>query len=344
MDASRREFFKQSLAAATPLALSAPRGGMASGNTSPGMPAKSSSFEPAYLKSEREGRLATVEKQLWEIFRACRLCPRACGANRLRGETGFCSSTSRLKVYSCGPHFGEEKPLVGRGGSGTIFFSNCNLLCCFCQNWEINHRGDGSYITHEELAEMMIGLERRGCHNINFVTPTHVVPHLVRSLRIAVRKGFRLPLVYNNGGYDSPDVIRMLDGIFDIYLPDFKYQDGTLAAKYSSGAADYPQFAAATIKEMHRQVGELAVDARGVARRGLIIRHLVMPGNIAGTDRFVRWVAGELTPTTRVNLMAQYRPEHKAFTYSEISRRITAEEWHQALLWAKEAGLKNLDL
>jgi putative pyruvate formate lyase activating enzyme len=191
---------------------------------------------------------------------------------------------------------------------------------------------------------MMIGLERRGCHNINFVTPTHVVPHLVRSLRIAVQKGFRLPLVYNNGGYDSPDVIRMLDGIFDIYLPDFKYQDGTLAAKYSSGAADYPQFAAATIKEMHRQVGELAVDERGVARRGLIIRHLVMPRNIAGTDRFVRWVASELTPTTWVNLMAQYRPEHKAFKYAEISRRITAEEWHQALLWASEAGLKNLDL
>ena len=344
MDASRREFLKQSLAAATPLALTPPRWDVASGETLPGISARPAGFEPAYLKAEREGRLASVDKELWEIFRACRLCPRACGADRLKGETGFCSSTSRLKVYSCGPHFGEERPLVGRGGSGTIFFSNCNLLCCFCQNWEINHRGDGSYISHDELAEMMIGLQRRGCHNINFVTPTHVVPHIVKALRSAIHKGFQLPLVYNNGGYDSPDVIRMLDGIFDIYLPDFKYQDGALAARYSSGASDYPQVAAATIKEMHRQVGELVVDERGVARRGLIIRHLAMPRNIAGTDRFVQWVARELTPTTRVNLMAQYRPEHKAFAYPEISRRITAEEWQQVLLWAKEAGLKNLDL
>jgi len=344
MDASRREFLKQSLAAATPLAMTLPEGNMASGETVSGMSAAPSSFRPAYLKAEREGRLESTEKQLWEIFRACRLCPRACGANRLKGEAGVCGSTSRLKVHSCGPHFGEEKPLVGRGGSGTIFFSNCNLLCCFCQNWEINHRGDGSYITHDELAEMMIGLQRRGCHNINFVTPTHVVPHLVKSLRLAIRRGFQLPLVYNNGGYDSLDVIRMLDGVIDIYLPDFKYQDGALAGKYSSGASDYPKAAAATIKEMHRQVGELSVDERGVARRGLIIRHLVMPNNIAGTDRFVRWVARELTPTTWVNLMAQYRPEHKAFTYPDISRRITSEEWQQALLWARQAGLKNLDL
>ena len=344
MDPSRREFLKQSLAAATPLALNPPGCGMASGETVPGMSTTPPKFEPAYLKAERAGRLSSIEEALWEIFRACRLCPRACGANRLKGETGVCSSTSRLKVYSCGPHFGEERPLVGQGGSGTIFFSNCNLLCCFCQNWEINHRGDGSYVTHDELADMMVGLQRRGCHNINFVTPTHVVPHLVRSLRLAIRRGFQLPLVYNNGGYDSLEVIRMLDGIVDIYLPDFKYQDGALAARYSSGASDYPEAAAATIKEMHRQVGELSVDERGVARRGLIIRHLVMPNNIAGTDRFVRWVAKELTPATRVNLMAQYRPEHKAFEHPAISRRITTEEWQQALRWAREAGLKNLDL
>ncbi len=344
MDSSRREFLRHSLAAATPLALTQPEENTASGVTVTGMSARPAGFEPAYLKREREGRLASVEKELWELLRACRLCPRACGANRIKGETGVCNSTSRLKVYSCGPHFGEERPLVGHGGSGTIFFSNCNLLCCFCQNWEINHRGDGNYITHDQLAEMMLGLQRRGCHNINFVTPTHVVPHIVRSLRIAIHKGFQLPLVYNNGGYDSLEVIRLLDGIIDIYLPDFKYQDGALAGKYSSGASDYPQAAAATIKEMHRQVGELVVDERGVARRGLIIRHLVMPNNIAGTDGFVRWVACELTPTTRVNLMAQYRPEHKAFSYPELSRRITAEEWEQALLWAKEAGLKDFHL
>ncbi len=301
-------------------------------------------FEPSYLKAEREGLLQKAEKELWDIFRSCRLCPRNCGVNRLKGEKGFCSSTASLKVASFGPHFGEERPLVGTGGSGTIFFSNCNLLCCFCQNWEINHRGDGSYITHDELAGMMLSLQKRGCHNINLVTPTHVVPHIIKALRLAIARGLSLPLVYNNGGYDSPDVIRMLDGIVDIYLPDFKYQDEAMAMKYSSGAAGYPAVAAAVIKEMHRQVGELQVNARGVAERGLIIRHLVMPGNIAGTDRFVKWVAGELTPTTRVNIMAQYHPEHKAFEHPEISRRITAQEWEQALSWAREAGLVHFNL
>ncbi len=307
------------------------------------METASSRFEPAYLKTEREGRLAILEDELWEVFRKCRLCPRNCGVNRLEGHVGFCSST-RLKVASYGPHFGEERALVGSGGSGTIFFSNCNLLCCFCQNWQINHRGDGSYISHDDLAGMMLSLQRRGCHNINLVTPTHAVPHIIKALRIAIRKGLVLPLVYNNGGYDSIDVIRKLDGIVDIYLPDFKYQDGALAAKYSSGAADYPEVAAQTIREMHRQVGELLVDSKGIACRGLIIRHLVMPNNIAGTDQFVQWVAKELTPTTRVNIMAQYRPQHKAFEHSEISRPITGQEWSQARAWAKEAGLVYIDL
>ena len=301
-------------------------------------------FEPSYLKAESDGRLARLEKELWEILRNCRLCPRKCGVNRLEGKTGFCSSTARLRIASFGPHFGEERPLVGTGGSGTIFFSNCNLLCCFCQNWEINHRGDGNNATHEDLAGMMLSLQRRGCHNINFVTPTHVIPHIIKALRLAIAKGFSLPLVYNNGGYDSLEVIRMLDGIIDIYLPDFKYQDGVLAAKYSSGARDYPEIAAATIKEMHRQVGELQLQGNGVARRGLIIRHLVMPENIAGTDLFVQWVAKELTPSTYVNLMAQYHPEHKAFDYPEISRRITDQEWTQANSWAKAAGLIHTDL
>jgi putative pyruvate formate lyase activating enzyme len=247
-------------------------------------------------------------------------------------------------VASYHPHFGEERPLVGTGGSGTIFFSNCNLLCCFCQNWEINHRGDGRYLNHSDLAEMMLALQRRGCHNINLVTPTHVVPHIVKALRLAIPKGLSLPLVYNNGGYDNLDTIRKLDGIVDIYLPDFKYQDGKLAAKYSSRALDYPEVAAATIKEMHRQVGELQTDPDGTACRGLIIRHLVMPDNIAGTDRFVQWVAEELSLSTRVNLMAQYHPEHKAFDHPEIARRITQAEWRQALAWAKEAGLTHTDL
>jgi putative pyruvate formate lyase activating enzyme len=295
------------------------------------------------LDLEREGKLEQIEAELWEIFRECHCCPRQCGANRIDGEKGVCSSTARLKIASYGAHPGEERPLSGRRGSGTIFFSNCNLLCCFCQNWEINHRGDGDFESHRDLAEMMLSLQRIGCHNINVVTPTHVVPHIVKALRIAIVRGLRLPLVYNTGGYDNIEVIKKLEGVVDIYLPDFKYQDGELASKYSSGAVDYPKVAAAVIKEMNRQVGKLVVDEGGIAQRGLIIRHLVMPHNIAGTDRFVRWVAEELTPDTYVNIMAQYRPEHEAFDYPKIARRITNDEWRQALDWAKGAGLTNLD-
>ena len=233
---------------------------------------------------------------------------------------------------------------MGFGGSGTIFFSNCNLLCCFCQNWQINHRGDGNAIRHDDLADMMLDLQQRGCHNVNLVTPTHVVPHIIKALRLAIPRGLMVPLVYNTGGYDSLHVVKMLEGIVDIHLPDFKYMDGTLAAKYSGGASDYPEVAAAVIKEMHRQVGTLQTDKYGIARRGLIIRHLVMPENIAGTDRFVRWVATELSLDTFVNIMEQYHPAHKAFDHPELSRRITRAEWLRAMAWAREAGLHNLDL
>jgi putative pyruvate formate lyase activating enzyme len=343
-DSSRRQFLHDSLAAAG--GALAVAGCTTAGNGRPAGPAgptgAAERFEPAYLRLARDGGLRRVDDELWKVLASCRLCPRACGVNRAAGKTGVCRSTARLKVASFGPHFGEEPALVGRGGSGTIFFSNCNLLCSFCQNWPINHRGDGDPVSHTDLAAMMLDLQRQGCHNINLVTPTHVVPHIVRALRLAVDRGLALPLVFNNGGYDSLDVIRLLDGVVDIYLPDFKYQDGSIAAKYSSGAADYPEVAAATIAEMHRQVGKLAVDERGVATRGLLIRHLVMPHNLAGTDRFVRWVARELSPDTCVNLMAQYRPEHRAREYPELSRRITREEWEQAIAWAREAGLTNL--
>jgi putative pyruvate formate lyase activating enzyme len=197
-------------------------------------------------------------------------------------------------------------------------------------------------MSHRELARMMLGLQKRGCHNINLVTPSHVVPHIVKAVRIAIPMGLEVPLVYNTGGYDNLEVIKMLEGVVDIYLPDFKYQDGELAAKYSSGVSDYPEIAAAVIKEMHRQVGDLQVDREGIATRGLIIRHLVLPHNIAGTDRFVRWVVDHLGPDTYVNLMAQYRPEHRASEYPSISRRLTREEWRQAVKWAEEAGLTNL--
>jgi putative pyruvate formate lyase activating enzyme len=300
-------------------------------------------FEPAYLRLERSGELAARARELRAIYAACRLCPRRCGVNRFKGEKGVCQSTARVKVYSHHPHFGEERPLVGRGGSGTIFFSRCNLLCEFCQNWQINHRGDGAEESEERLARRMLDLQRMGCHNINLVTPTHWAPSIVAALRLAIPMGLKLPLVYNCGGYEPVEIIRLLDGIVDIYLPDFKYMDGKMAARYSSGAGDYPEVAAAAIEEMHRQVGELETDERGIARRGLIIRHLVLPHNIAGTDRFVEWVARKLTPATYVNIMSQYRPEHRARQYPELSRGITVGEWQQAIEWARRAGLTRLD-
>ena len=300
-------------------------------------------FEPAYIRLEKSGELERRVHALQDFYKGCHLCPRNCGVNRAGGETGVCNSTSRAKVYSAHPHFGEERPLVGRGGSGTIFFSNCNLLCCFCQNWEINHRGDGSRVSDADIGRLMVELQDLGCGNINPVTPTHVLPNIASGLRHAIARGLRVPIVYNCGGYESLDAVRLLDGIVDIYLPDFKYMDGAMAAKYSSGASDYPEAAAAAIEEMHRQVGEVVVDEDGNALRGLMIRHLVLPENIAGTDKFVRWVADQLTLDTYVNIMAQYRPEHRAHEYPELSRRLTSAEHRQAIEWAREAGLTRLD-
>lgn len=297
---------------------------------------------PAYIQLG-ETALAERAAALREIYAACRLCPRRCGADRLRGHKGVCGGAARAKISSAHPHFGEERPLVGRGGSGTIFFSNCNLRCVYCQNWEIAHEGRGSLISDASLGRVMVDLQDAGCHNINLVTPTHYLPNIVAAIGHAARRGLRLPIVYNCGGYEPLEIIRMLDGIVDIYLPDYKYTDGDIAAKYSAGASDYPEVAAAAIAEMHRQVGELAVDENGVALRGLIIRHLVLPENAAGTDRFVRFVARELSPSTYVNIMAQYRPAHRALRYPALARRITTSEHRQAIAWARQAGLTTLD-
>jgi putative pyruvate formate lyase activating enzyme len=341
MATSRREFVCRSAVAASTVLVPAGCCWRGSCAAQPAAKKNEPEFEPGYVKLG-DAELAKREGALWEILESCEICARGCGANRIEGETGVCSTSAKIKVHSAGPHYGEERELVGRGGSGTIFFSNCNLLCCFCQNWEINHRGDGNRESVRELADTMLALQRRGCHNINLVTPSHVVPHIVKATRMAAAEGLRLPLVYNTGGYDNLEVIKMLDGIVDIYLPDFKYQDEEMAVRYSSDATGYPEVAAAVIREMHRQVGDLETDSKGIATRGLIIRHLVMPHNIGGTDRLVRWIAGELGPNTYVNLMDQYRPEHKAFDYPKISRRLTRDEWKQAVAWAEEAGLTNV--
>jgi len=299
-------------------------------------------WSPGYIKLENEGVLEKRVDELYSIFESCHLCPRSCGANRLNGEKGFCRATSQLMVASAHQHFGEETPLVGKYGSGTIFFTHCGLRCVFCLNYHINHLGEGEEITETKLAQFMMKLQRLGCRNINVVTPIHYVPNIVKALRVAVKSGLRIPLVYNTSGYERLETLKLLDGIVDIYLPDFKYMDGKNAEKYSSGAYDYPEYAKKAILEMHRQVGELVTDEEGNALRGLIIRHLVMPNNIAGTDKFVSWVAENLPKTTFVNIMSQYQPLFKAFDYPEISRRITIKEYKQAISWAKKAGLKNL--
>jgi putative pyruvate formate lyase activating enzyme len=298
---------------------------------------------PAYEILEREGKFAQRIEEAYSIFEHCRLCPRQCGVNRHKGEKGFCCAPVKPVVYSSHPHFGEEICLVGTNGSGTIFFSNCNLRCIFCQNWPISHEGRGKVLEDKDVAEMMLHLQRIGCHNINVVTPTHVMPNILRATRIALKNGLRLPLVYNTSGYERLEILKILDGIVDIYMPDMKYMDSDKAGKYSSGASDYPEVATKAIIEMHRQVGELQLDKRGITQRGLMIRHLVMPNRVAGTREFVRWVAETLPKSTYVNIMAQYRVEYKAFEYPEIARGITVPEFLEAMDWAEESGLTNLD-
>jgi len=305
-------------------------------------------FEPAYLKLHRTGELKKRAEVLWNIMKSCKLCPRMCGANRLAGEKGFCQATSKLFVDSYRPHFGEERPLVGRGGSGTIFFTNCGLRCVFCINWQISQGGMGKPTSIEELAEMMLKLQKMGCHNINLVTPTHYSPQILLALDIAASKGLRLPLVYNTCGWERVEILKMLDGIIDIYLPDFKYWDSETAAKYAEihlrGAKNYAEFTREAILEMHRQVGVAKPAKNGLVYRGLMIRHLVMPNRVAGTKEIIEWIAQNLPKDTYLNIMQQYTPTHKAFEYPEISRRITQEEFEEAVKWAKEAGLTNLDI
>jgi putative pyruvate formate lyase activating enzyme len=272
------------------------------------------------------------------------LCPRQCGANRLSGNKGFCGSDSELFVASYHPHFGEEKPLVGRGGSGAIFFSNCNLRCVFCINWKISQGGEGKRSSIDQLATMMLNLQEMGCHNINLVTPTHYSPHIILALDSAAARGLRLPIVYNTSGWERMEILRELDGIVDIYLPDFKYADETMAAKYSSGAATYPELAKVALLEMHRQAGVAKPAGDGLLYRGLIIRHLVMPNNVSGTRQIIEWMGANLPKDTYVNLMSQYRPAFKAIEYPEISRSITRQEYLQAVEWARQANLTNLDL
>ena len=301
-------------------------------------------FEPSYLRLYRSGELKKRGEELWNMMKSCELCPRKCGTNRLDGDKGFCQASSQLEISSYNPHFGEEKSLVGKGGSGAIFFTNCGLRCVFCINWEISQGGRGESASIEDMAQIMLKLQEMGCHNINLVTPTHYSPHIVLAVNMAAGKGLRLPLVYNTCGWECPEIVKKLNGIVDIYLPDFKYSSGKMAAKYSSDAETYPEITKASLLEMHRQVGIAKPASDGLMYRGLMIRHLVMPNRVGGTKEVIEWIAENLPKETYFNIMSQYSPMYKAFEYSEISRRITWKEYAEAIKWANEAGLTNLDI
>jgi putative pyruvate formate lyase activating enzyme len=304
----------------------------------------SAEYEPSYLTLHRSGELKKRGKELWEIMEDCRLCPRECGANKLAGERGFCQATSKLEVSSYHPHHGEEKSLRGTGGSGTIFLTNCSLRCVFCINWEVSQGGQGYRRSLDTMAKMMLNLQKIGCHNINFVTPTHYSPHILLAVDIAASKGLRLPLVYNTCGWERKEILKKLDGIVDIYLPDFKYGDGEMAGKYSSEAYSYPEDTKQAILEMHRQVGVAKPASDGLMYRGLMIRHLVMPNNVSGSFKVMEWIADFLPKDTFVNIMSQYRPMYKAKEFPEINRRLYRSEYNNVVNYAKNIGLTNLEI
>lgn len=299
--------------------------------------------EPAYLALHARGELEARAARAGERLAACDLCARYCRVDR-RGTTrgAVCRTGARAVVASFGPHHGEEDPLRGWHGSGTIFFGWCNLRCVFCQNWEISQRGVGREVEPDELAGMMLALQREGCHNINLVTPSHVVAQILAAVAIAARRGLRLPLVYNTGGYDSPEALALLDGVVDVYMPDMKYGDSDTAHRYSH-VRGYWEANRAAVEEMHRQVGDLVIDEAGLARRGLLVRHLVLPGNLANTDRVLAFLAREISPRTYVNLMSQYRPCYRAGDHPPLDRPVTKAEYERALAAAARYGLHRLD-
>lgn len=294
---------------------------------------------PGYVSLHKKGELKERADRLWQIMESCSLCPRTCYVNRLAGNEGFCGANNQLTIASYQPHFGEEDPLVGQNGSGTIFFSNCSLQCVYCQNWEISFRGRGHSRSIEELAQMMLNLQAKGCHNINIVTPTHYIPHMVKGLDHAAKNGLHIPLVYNTSGWERLEILQELEGVVDIYLPDFKYASGEMAATYSSNAREYPDRAKKALLEMNRQVGVAEPDEKGIMHQGLMIRHLILPNNVSGTQQIINWISDNLPQNTFVNLMTQYRPAYQAGQYPKISRSISREEIRQVEKWAQQSGL-----
>ncbi len=306
----------------------------------------SGNFQPAYRRLLEKGELAQRVERAYEHMQRCDLCAWECGVNRLEGQVGVCRTGAQARVSSYGPHLGEEDPLRGWRGSGTIFFARCNLRCQYCQNYDISQSDAGELVTPQELARIMLELQAYGCHNINLVSPSHVVAPILAAVALAAQAGLTLPLVYNTGGYDSPAALALLDGVVDIYMPDMKYANASVARQYSK-APRYPQVNQAAVKIMHQQVGDLQIDERGLARRGLLVRHLVLPNGLAGTAEIVRFLAQEISPNTYLNLMDQYRPEYNVRRYPnqfpQLARPITTQEYQQAVEMAHQAGLRRLD-
>ncbi len=300
-------------------------------------------FTPAYLALLESGELATRVEAAYRHLEDCDLCARHCHVNRRETiEGAICRTGERAVVHSFGPHHGEEDPLRGWNGSGTIFFTWCNLRCVFCQNWEISRKGIGHEAEPSAVAEVMLMLQSQGCHNVNLVSPSHVVAQIIAAVHVAAQRGLRLPLVYNTGGYESPEALALLDGVVDIYMPDMKYGDSAIARQYSK-VRDYVEVNRAAVKEMHRQVGDLVLDEDGLARRGLLVRHLVLPEHLSGTDQVLAFIAREISLDTYVNIMGQYHPAYRADENPPLERTITAEEYRDALALAEKHGLRRLD-
>jgi len=295
-------------------------------------------FQPAYIETKEKGLLRDKISKARNLLNACGICPRACKADRLSGELGDCATGEDAIVSSFNAHFGEEPPLVGVFGSGTIFFTHCNLRCNFCQNYDISHQGKGEACGLGNLAGMMLILQNNGCHNINFVTPTHVVPQILSALDMAIEGGLRIPLVYNSSGYDKVETLKLLEGVVDIYMPDFKFWDPAVAGQ-TCNAPDYPEVAANAVVEMHRQVGDLQLDENGIATRGVLVRHLVMPAGLAGTGEVMSFIAKQVSRNTYVNIMDQYRPCGKALQTKGLERPVSGAEFNQAVQEAKDAGI-----
>jgi len=297
---------------------------------------------PAYLNLLETDQLADRVREAYVHLSICDVCPWECQVDRKMGKLGVCRTGVLAKISSYGPHFGEETPLSGTRGSGTIFFTRCNMRCQYCQNHDISQTDHGDEVEPEIIASMMLDLQKRGCHNINFVSPSHVIPQILASVLVAARAGLNIPLVYNTGGYDSIPMLKLLDGVFDIYMPDMKYSDADIAHRYSR-IHNYPQINRRAVKEMHRQVGDLEVDNDGIARRGLIIRHLVLPNNLAGSDEIITYLSEEISPQTYLNIMDQYHPAYHADRYPELDRRISSREYQSVVDAAISAGMTNLD-